>query len=456
MEVEKNTTKINFIEPAKLKLKEKLAYATGDLASNIIFQAISLLILFYWTEKAGISAATAGIILLISRIFDGFIDVVMGTIVDRTKSKHGKARPYLLWLALPMALAVTVTFWTPASTSNALNIAYAFITYNITMLIYTGINIPYGVLSSKMTNDQNERGVLSILRGLGALVAILIVSAVAPVLAEKIGYTLTFLILGLIASGLFLVTFYGTKERVGATAESEDIPLKIAVAALFKNVPWLIMLFGGCVFFAAMTVRTTATAYFAQYYMGETKYVALLTILALPGYTIGMAIAAPLYKKFGKVKTTIYSNIVAAVVAIPMYFLIDGKETLPMIIAYLVISGITMGTASSGFFAMVTDTIEYGEWKTGVRIEGLTYSAASVGTKVGGGIGAAIVGVLLGAAGYDPSLSTQPEGLVSMIEWVYLWVPVIGGLIVSALMMFNDVDKKYPQILKDLAVRKGE
>ncbi|WP_027631531.1 MFS transporter [Clostridium hydrogeniformans] len=438
----------------KLKMKEKLSYAAGDLASNIVFQGLSLLILFYWTEKAGISAAAAGVILLISRTFDGFTDVIFGIIVDKTKSKHGKARPYLLWLSLPLALSLTITFWSPNTSSNMVNIMYAFITYNLTMIIYTGINIPYGVLSAKMTNDQQERGVLSILRGAGAMIAILLVSVVAPVLSENIGYTLTFLVLGLVGAMFFFITFKGTKERVGADENSDNVPLKVGVKSLFKNRPWILLLIAGCVSFISFTCRMATTAYFAQYNLGDPKYVGILSIISLPGMIVGMLASVPLYKKFGKVKSCIYTSVLLAIITIPFYFFIRIDKSLPLIVAYLIVSGAIMGVSQSGFFAMVADSIEYGEWKTGVRVEGLTYSAASVGTKVGGGIGAAIVGGLLGLAGYKAGLDVQSTDVNIMIEWLYLWIPSIGCLIFAIIMMFNDVDKKYPQIMEDLAKRK--
>lgn len=439
----------------KLKGKEKCCYAAGDMASNIVFQGLSLLILFYWTEKAGISAAAAGMILLISRTLDGFTDVIFGVMVDKTKSKHGKARPYLLWLSIPLALAVTVTFWSPNSSSDAVNIIYAFVTYNLTMIIYTAINIPYGVLSTKMTNDQDDRGMLSILRSAGAMFAVMLVSGIAPALSEKIGYTLTFLILGLVGAVLFLITFKGTKERVGADANTEDVPIKIGLKALMKNKPWLILLIGGCVSFASFTCRLSTTAYFAQYNIGDSSYIGILSMASIPGTIIGMILAIPLYKKLGKVKACVYTNILLAIISVPFFFIIKNNSSLPMIITYLIVSGAIMGVGQTGVFAMVADSIEYGEWKTGIRIEGLTYSAASVGQKVGGGIGAAIVGGLLGMVGYNAGAQLQPDSVKVMIEWLYLWAPAIGGLIFGLIMMFNDVDKKYPQIIKELEKRKA-
>ncbi|MBC6316839.1 MFS transporter [Listeria grandensis] len=305
----------------KLSMKEKLSYGMGDFASNLVYQGISIFILFYWTDYAGISAAVAGTILLISRIFDGVIDVVFGNLVDKTKSKYGKARPYLLWLALPFAFSAMITFWTPG-TNGIADIIFAFVSYNVTMVIYTAINIPYGVLSVKMTDDQVERGSLGVFRGIGALIGSMLVAIIAPMLIEVVGYTWTFLIIGLVAAASLLVTFKGTEEHVGLTQEDKVTPFKEGFVALLKNKPWLIMLLVGILVFTFSGLKMTSNIYMAKYYFGDESLVGILNVMMMPGMLIGMGVATLLFRRFGKIKTTVFGNLIMFVATVAFYFIL--------------------------------------------------------------------------------------------------------------------------------------
>ncbi|WP_099223641.1 MFS transporter [Listeria costaricensis] len=437
----------------KLKLKEKLAYSFGDFSSNLVFQGISIYILFYWTDYAGIGAAAAGTILFISRIFDGFVDVIVGNLVDKTRSKHGKARPYLLWLALPFAFSAMITFWSPGS-SEIVDIIFAFLTYNITMIIYTAINIPYGVLSVKMTDDQVERGSLGVFRGLGAMIGGMLASMVAQPLIGIVGYTWTFLIVGLVASCGFLITFKGTTERVGLTEQSEVVPFKEGLFSLLKNRPWIIMLFVGILSFIYSGLRMSSNIYMAKYYFNDENLVVLLNLISMPGMLVGMAFATTLFRKWGKVKACMYSYGAMFILTLIFYPIFNSPDQFILYCLYIILNGVVMGISSGGFFAMIADTIEYGEWKTTKRIEGLTYSAASVGTKIGGGIGAAAVGWLLALVQYDGTAAVQPDSVITMITWINLWIPGLLCLAIALLLSLNKIDKLYPKMMQDLHTRK--
>ncbi len=438
-----------------LKWSEKIGYGVGDMASNLIYQAVSLFLLFYWTESVGLGIAAAGTILLVSRIFDGISDVFFGAVVDKTNTKYGKARPFLLWLAIPLALSFIITFWSPGA-SQTINLIYAFVTYNLTMLLYTAINIPYGVLSAKMTGDQTERGLLTIIRTFGALVGMLILFMFAPQAVENYGYLPTVTVLGVISAVLFFVTFATTKERVGNDENSEPIHFKKSIPLLFKNKAWIIMVIASLLSFTSLTLGMTATAYFAEYYLGDVTLVSQLSMIGLPGMFIGLLCAAPLYKKFGKVKVTSHSSILVFINAVIFFFYINSPEDLNIILTFKFISSIFLGIGMSGFFAMILDTIEYGEWKTGVRLEGLTYSAGSLGTKVGGGIGAGLVGMLFASAGHVTGATSHPQAVTDMSAFLYLWLPAIITLCTGLLLLLNDTDKKFPEIQAELQRRKEE
>lgn len=437
---------MNNVKTAKLGLKSRLAYGSGDLASGLIYQGVGFFILIYWTNEALISPAAAGTILLVSRVFDGFTDIFFGRMVDKVKSRHGKARPWLLWLAVPFGLSAALVFWSPGS-SDMINIVYAFVSYNIVMIIYTAVNIPYGVLNAKMTSDPVERGILGIFRGAGVLVSIVIVSVLAPLLVNMFNYTVAFFFLGVIASILILVTFAGTKEVFGNTADSVEYSFVESFGVLVRNLPWILMLSAGIILFTGGAVRIALTAYYAIYNMGNPGAIPILMMLMIPGMIVGMGFAPMMFKHLGKVKTSIYSNFAMVPVAMVFYALsLNGLTTFELY-TFLLVSAVFFGTSMSGFFPMISDTIEYGQWKTGKRIEGLTYSAASMGTKVGGGIGGAIAAWGIAIVGFNATVDIQSDVTLAGIGFLYLWFPVITGTLYAVILMFNRSDKDRDELM---------
>lgn len=228
------------------KVIERFSYGCGDFGCNIIYTAMSMFLLFYYSDYAGVNIAAVGTIMLISRVFDGISDIAMGYIVDRTKSKHGKARPWILRLCIPFAISGILLFSVPTSWGSVAKLIYVFISYNlVSTIIYTAINVPYSALNALMTQDPYERSVLSIYRNLLATAGTLIINAFTLPLVEFFGnnataWTKTFAILGLISVIAFLINFYGTKERVKPvvneeTGQAKDVPFKEGIKALFKN-----------------------------------------------------------------------------------------------------------------------------------------------------------------------------------------------------------------------------
>ncbi len=428
-------------------LKGRLAYGSGDLASALIYQGLGFFILIYWTNEALISPAAAGMILLVSRIFDGFTDIFFGRMVDKVKSKHGKARPWLLWLSIPFGISAVMTFWSPGSDSNTMNIIYAFISYNITMTIYTAINIPYGVLNAKMTSDPVERGVLGVFRGLGVVIGITIVMGLTPVLVQSFGYSVAFMILGALGATLILFTFYGTKEVYGNDMESEEISFKDSIKVLSKNLPWFLMLFGGIVLFTGGTAKTAAMAYYATYNLGNPALMAMLGVIGIPAMVLGMFAAPAMFKRFGKVKASIYSQLIMGAISV-VYFVLSLEGLSPMeLYSFIFISSVPFGIAMAAFFPLFSDAIEYGEYVTGQRVEGLTYSAASMGTKIGSGIGGAIMAWSLGISGFNAALEVQGDATHFIIEFMFLWAPIIAGVIYAIILMFNRSDKDREKVM---------
>ena len=358
------------------KIFERFAYGCGDFGCNIIYTAMSAFLLFYYTDYAGVSAMAVGTIMMISRVFDGISDIIMGVIVDRTHSRLGKARPWILRMCIPFAISGVLMFSVPASWSSTPKLVYVFITYNlVSTIIYTAINVPYSALNALMTQDPYERSVLSIFRNLLATAGTLTINTFTLPLVEYFGnnasaWTKTFVVFGIVSIAAFLCTFFGTKERVraneaGEQKVEENVPFVTGIKALFQNKYWIMM--------------------------------------------TGM---------------------------LALFFLM-----------YSVNGGATM-------WAMVSDTIDYGEWKTGYRTEGLVNSACSFGYKIGNGIGSALLGVILEVGGYVGNAAAQTASALTSIRICFVWIPIavyVCGLII---MKFYHLDKEFDGIIADLKARK--
>ncbi|MDQ0257054.1 GPH family glycoside/pentoside/hexuronide:cation symporter [Evansella vedderi] len=441
---------------AKIGFTEKMGYGFGDLASNLVFAAVSTFLVFYYTDVAGASAAAVGTIILLSRLLDGFTDIGMGAIVDKTNSKHGKARPWLLWLAIPYTISAIMLFTVPDLGPVGM-LVYIAITYNLVHIIYTGINIPYGVLNARMTQDSYQRATLNIFRMFSALIATVIVIFFTIPLVEafgggKTGWTVTFTIFGILAGILFLITFLTTKERVTAVnVDQSKVPVKDGVKALFKNKYWAMMVLFALVSYSGMGLGGGLGVYYAQYILGNTALVGPLGLAGLFPIMIGLLFVAPIIKKFGKRNAMIFGLLFGLIGTVVI--MIDPSN-FTLVIVGSIIRGLGAVPMAASFFAMLADTIEYGEWKTGLRTEGLVYSAGSFGTKVGMGLGAAIIGWSLSLGGYVGGVAEQTDAAIAMITFLFVWAPAIIALLQLAILNFYKLDKMYPQILADLQARK--
>lgn len=449
----------DFSGTTKIRLREKIGYGFGDLASNLVFTAMTTFLTYFYTDVAGVTAATVGTILLISRILDGVIDIGMGVVMDKTKSKHGKARPWLLWMAIPFAISAVLLFIMPDLGTTG-KIIYIFITYNLVNIIYTSINIPYGALNSLITQDQYERSVLNIFRMLMAMIGAIVVSTVTTPIVEALGdgrqgWQYTFMIYGAIAAVLFFVTFRSTKERVkpsNAASGADKVPVKVGVKALFRNKYWAIMVLVMIVMFTSQGLNGVSI-YYAEYVLGDKDLVGTLTMVSFLPLLVGMAFLAPVIKRFGKRNAMLFGSVIGL---IGTGIMMLGPESLNIIMIGSIVKGLGMAPVAASGFAMLADTIEYGEWKSGVRTEGLVYSAGSFGTKVGSGIGAGVLGWVLALGGYVGDQATQSAEAVSSIKALFIYIPFVLVVLQLILLLFYKLDKEYPAIMRELKARAGE
>lgn len=439
----------------KIKFWERFSYGCGDLGCNIIYSAMSAFLLFYYTDYVHVSAAVVGTIMLVSRIFDGVTDLIMGVIVDRTKSKFGKCRPWILRMAIPFAVAGVLLFTVPDGLTDTAKIIYIFITYNlVSSVIYTAINVPYATLNSLITQDQYERSVLSIFRMLLATVGTLIITNLTLPLVQFFGentsaWTKTFAVFGVLSVIVFLITFTGTKERVlpSEHTHQEKIPFVKGVKLLFQNKYWIMITLTLVLIFINYSLNGGAAVYYAKVVLHNENLVGPMNLVASLVQIIVMFFTAFIIKRIGKRNMLIIGAIIYGI-GFAMFAFV-GTSYVGIMLASA-IKGIGNAGISSCMFAIVSDTIEYGEWKTGYRTEGLVNSASSFGFKVGNGLGSAMLGWILGLGGYVETAVEQSAGAVLSINMLFIYIPVVAVILQVVIMMFYHLDKEYDGIIEDL------
>ncbi len=441
----------------KVAFGEKVAFGVGDLAVNFVWSSISIFIVYFYTDIIGIGAAMVGTLMLISRIWDGITDVIMGNIIDKTSTKYGKARPWILWLSVPFGISTILLFAVPASFAEVWKIVYIFVTYNIMVIAFTGVVIPYGTLNTLITRDINERSSLNIYRMFFAQIGGIIVGYCTLPLVEsfggdQMGWVLTYTLYSIIGVFLFLMTFKYTKERVGAVAKTtkENVPLLTSLKMLTKNKYWIIV----CLFCIVNTIggtcMMTSMVYFSKYIYHDASLVGYLTAANYIPIIIGLFIVGKLVELIGKRNLAIAGSVVFAVGA--TIILID-ETNFVFVLVGTILRGFGGATMCATFWAFLPDTIEYGEWKTGVRNEGITYSAGSFGQKFGSGVAAALVGWILSYFGYEASATTVSSDTQLAVEILFLYLPLATYILQIILMYFYKLDKFYPQMMKELIDR---
>ncbi|MCF3944121.1 MFS transporter [Oceanobacillus alkalisoli] len=441
----------------KIGFTEKVGYGLGDLATNFAWASMSMFIVYFYTDVVGISAGIIGTIILLSRFLDGVSDIAMGGIIDKTKSKHGKARPWILWLTIPFVVVMVLLFTVPG-VSDLGKIIYVAITYNLVILLYTGVVIPYGTLNTLMTPDQNERGVLNVYRMFFATIGIIVVgNLVLPMVnffgGGQVGWIGAYSVLALVAAIMYMVTFFTSKERTAyLNKDVNKEPFWIGFKALVKNKYWIMVLFMFILYYVNDALYNGGTIYYAEYILGNPALVGLLTLcIQLPALLL-IPFLAPLMKKFGKTKLMIGGTLLFIAGSI---LIIINPTSLTVVIIGSILRGIGRVPLFGLIFALLPDTVEYGEWKTGVRREGLVYSGGSMGTKIGTGIGAASVGWILSFGGYVGGQAIQSDTAIFAINALFLYLPIVTFVLLVLLLSFYKLDKEYPQIINDLRARKG-
>jgi GPH family glycoside/pentoside/hexuronide:cation symporter len=437
-----------------------LGDAAGQIALNAISGLLGVLTYFY-TDKVGIAAATVGTIMLVTKLVNAVTDLLMGRIVDGTKSKYGKARPWMLWMALPTLAAIILLFTIPADASNSMKMIYALATVIFaSAIVFTGIAIPYGGLMAIRTKSVEERGKMGVTRSIfgyliGMIISVLLIPVTNMLGGDQKAWIIVAVVLGTLSSIALVLTFLSSKEDNANVSlnETDDVPFWESIKLLFKNKYWIMMLFAQLFINMTFVFNSSTGIYYTKYILGNEDLIGIMGGVGLIPVFIGFALVSPMIKKFGLTKTARIGLIIGIAASGIRCFMPYS------FVAALVLGGIsTLGTipmmAVGG--VLVNNTVEYGEWKTGKRLVGMVNSANSFGIKIGVGLAAAMIGWILAMGDYNGTLTTQPDSAITSILVLTVYLPAATLALTYIFLRKYDLDAKYPQIVKELEERRNQ
>ena len=449
-----------------LSLREKLGYGSGDVGFNFLFDMGQLYLLKFFTDALGINPAIAGTIFLVAKIWDAFADVAVGTWVDnRTKlGKRGKYRSFIFYATIPLALMLIASFQIPDFSLTGRTI-WAFAVYMLFGTVYSIANIPYGALVPAMTRNLQERSVLSSLRQGGGTLGLLISTVVFwPIVNafedQAQGYTVAVTVFAIAGAVMIYVMYNNVQERFVGSPQTVQtaapkVPLSKQYRLLFSNRPLMGLCLANLAIFSAFNVRIAVQVYFTEYNLGDTWALSFIGLFAIAWVFPGVAVTPWLTRRIGKRQTYILGCSIWFVADFLAFFVVH--DTLSLVI----LSSFTFfGSAlpNSLNWAMVSDTVEYGEWKSGIRSEALTYSAFTWFRKLSQAIAGFIPGVVLALVAYAPNVAQQSERALFGIRALMFLYPMAMSIfaIIAIWFVYKMSDERCVEIQEELGVRHAE
>lgn len=475
----------------RIRLKEKVGYGLGDAASSMFWKILGMYALFFYTDVMGLTAMAAGVMFMVARCWDFFLDLGVGVMADRTRSRWGRYRPYLLWISIPFMVMATLMFFVPDLRYTG-KVVYSYITYSLMMLVYSLINVPYASLLGVISPDSHERSVLSSYRMafafLGSFFTFMLLQpmidffsrvlpgqwsggggnlATAPghgLSTRPEAWTLAVACIGVICTIFFMFCFRWTRERIVAGPAGRDNKegrgvIKSDLLALFKNTPWRVLILSGLAALLFNALRDSVAIYYFKDYV-QSGYVVggfnwhLTTVYFLSGQAanlLGVIIAPKLSQRYGKKRTYIMAMSLAGFFSILFYFV-------PLNIAWILclqcIISLCAGYVFPLLWSMFADIVDFHEYATGRRISGMIFSSSSMSQKIGWTLGTAMTGWLLFFSGYDKLMTKQGLQTIQMEKVLISVLPALCCLISLVIMSFYSLtDKKVNDIAAELVRR---
>ena len=465
-----------------MKLTEKIGYGFGDMSSSMFWKLFSYFLPFFYSNVFGLSLADAGVLMLVTRIWDAVSDPMMGIIADRTKTRWGKYRPYLLFFALPFALCGVLLFTTPQTGKTI----WAYVTYILMMTVYTGINVPYGSLLNVMTADSDEKSVLSSFRMFfaygGSFIALFAweplcnmfdkarvvtagASGLAAISTSPEAWNKAMIVIASCCLIFFILSFLMTKEHVkseSTVSVGQDLKL------LLKNKPWWLMIGAALASNLFNTVRGTTTAYFFSDYIVKTVEMApqwaflvsasIFLSIGEIANMVGVVLAVPMSKHLGKKSTYILSMAILIGLSIMFFFLPATTGGYWAMLAFQILISIFTGVVSPLVWSMYADVADYSELKDGTASTGLIFSSASMAQKFGGAFGGAAVMWMLAAFGYDTTAgAVQTATAITGLRILMSWIPAaVAALSILVVWFYPLTKQKMAAVQADLSARRAE
>lgn len=441
-----------------ISVRKQLVYALSEFASNPIYTITLSFLTFFYTDVLGISAGVVGIVILSSRIFDGISDIWAGNVIDHTHVKSGSARPWLLWTALPMAFSYLLLFTVPQCNEIG-RIVYIFVSYNFSMtLVYTFFNSSLNALPIYMTNDTKSRSsayaIRLIVAGLiQAILSYLYMNVVDSMGGDQSAWIKFAAILGTISFIFCLITYAGTTEQVSPIRkQNTEVRFCDVLKSILHNKYWLIVL--GIILILVLHQISTLTVgvYYAKYILHNEKLTGNLVLYHHMGGGIGMLVMPFLLQKgISKRNATLVGGFIMLAGSLISLICCDG---MPLIVS-LALRGCGFGVVNSTYYGMLADTVDYNEWKTGIRNPAVTTCAGTFAQKLGSGLGTAAFGLALSAVGYNGVAASQPAEAISCIRFMFLALPIVLYILLIIFTFMYTLDKDYPAIIKDLERRRS-
>ncbi|MDO4901634.1 MFS transporter [Actinomyces sp.] len=436
---------------------ERISYGMGDVACNVVFALTSGLVVYFYTNVVGVSAGLVGTILLLSRVFDGISDLAMAQVMDKTRSRHGKARVWLLWMSAPYGLSAIALFAVPAHAASAVQAVYIFVTYNLcTTVVYTALNLPYSSLAPLMTREDQDLARLNLFRMSMSPIGNMIVTACTLPFIRLLGgdqraWVTVTVIYSVIAFSMLIWTFLVCKERFhdDATARAESLPFLVRLRTAGSNRYFLILLLTMIAVSVYQNVNGTVSTYYAQYVLGNAELMGVIQTAERIPWILGIMVMAPAIRRLGKRNLVLGGACLCVAAQIAPLL---APSSLPLVTAAAVVRGIGEAPFYGCIFTMIADTIDFGHWRTGVRVHALLFSAFTVGQKFGTGVAGWAVGRLMDASGFT-GLTREIPAAVDMVRHLYIWGPILAWTAVVLLMLAYRLDPSLPAIQQELAER---
>ncbi len=441
-----------------LTAREIAGYGLGDMGFNFYWTNIATFLLIFYTDVYGITAAAAATMLFVVKIANAFTDPLIGAIADRTRTRWGQYRPFLLFMPLPLAVVGVLTYSTRDFGPTG-KLAWAYVTYLLLMTLYTGANLPYSALSGVITADARERNAINASRFVAGFAGGTLVTAASPRLVQWLGdgdaargWTLTMVVWSIAAAAIFAITFSTTTERV-RPAQASPSTVRQDLADLRSNQPWILLFFLALIIMGSITLRMTSAAYYFKYVVNRPELLATFVPAYLLAAAAGTALTPLLTRWVDKRRLMI--GLMLASTVLSAAFLFVPSDAIVAMYALQVALGLVLGPKSPLSFSMLADSADYNEWRHGRRATALTFAASSFAQKLGTAVAVAVIGALFSALGYVPNAAQSAQSQTGII-WLMSVIPAAFTLMAAVLMAFYTLDNPtMARIQAELASRKS-